>query len=784
MLILSAINPEQALSDDEAELMELDLAAVAAGSTEALERLYNTAKAAVYSYSLSVLRNVQDAEDVLHDCFVNIFTAAAGYRPHGKPMAWIITIAKNLCFARLRQHNRQEQLPDEDWSEMLADNAGLSNEDRLVLRECLGRLSEEENRIVVLHAVAGFKHREIASVTGMPLATVLSKYRRAIAKLRENLQEQRRETTMKHNEQEIKAMVKKAYSAATPDVLESVLSDCKKLKGRVTPMKKKNYLKSIIAAAAAVVFVLAGVIGFGTYQKANKVVSTVALDVNPGIEITVNAKEKVLDVKAMNDDAKKVIGDMNFKGSDLDVAVNALIGSMLRCGYLSEITNSILVSVDSSDAAQGEALQKRIAAEIEAILNQNGGGSVLSQTVSHDAELEKLAAEYGITLGKAKLIQQITSASPLYTFESLVSLSINDLNLLMNSGKLNLGGIDRSGTPASGAYIGEEAAKRIAFEHAGVAESEITEYECEMDYEHGRMVYDIEFSGSDSTNGGYIEYDYHIDAENGEILKYDFEHDDDHHATPAPGSEYITSEEAIAFALERAGLARNQVTNLKAEFETEHGVALYEVEFDANGYEYEIKVNAADGSILKFDRDYDDDHNHGGHHENPTAAPTAAPTQAPSESYIGEERAKQIAFNRAGVSASQVKNLKVKLDTDDGRAIYEIEFDANGYEYDVDVDAVNGNVVDFDKDAIDDDDDEPKPTPAPAGDYIGAERAKKIAFNRAGISASQAEELEVELEREDGRMVYTVEFKAGGYEYEVEIDALTGEILDYDVERD
>ena len=576
---------------------------------------------------------------------------------------------------------------------------------------------------------------------------------------------------MKHNEQEIKAMVKKAYSAATPDVLESVLSDCKKLKGRVTPMKKKNYLKSIIAAAAAVVFVLAGVIGFGTYQKANKVVSTVALDVNPGIEITVNAKEKVLDVKAMNDDAKKVIGDMNFKGSDLDVAVNALIGSMLRCGYLSEITNSILVSVDSSDAAQGEALQKRIAAEIEAILNQNGGGSVLSQTVSHDAELEKLAAEYGITLGKAKLIQQITSASPLYTFESLVSLSINDLNLLMNSGKLNLGGIDRSGTPASGAYIGEEAAKRIAFEHAGVAESEITEYECEMDYEHGRMVYDIEFSGSDSTNGGYIEYDYHIDAENGEILKYDFEHDDDHHATPAPGSEYITSEEAIAFALERAGLARNQVTNLKAEFETEHGVALYEVEFDANGYEYEIKVNAADGSILKFDRDYDDD-------DEPK------PTSAPAGDYIGTERAKKIAFNRAGVSASQVKNLKVKLDTDDGRAIYEIEFDANGYEYDVDVDAVNGNVVDFDKDAIDDDDDEPKPTPAPAGDYIGAERAKKIAFNRAGISASQAEELEVELEREDGRMVYTVEFKAGGYEYEVEIDALTGEILDYDVERD
>ena len=161
---------------------------IAEGDKAALGDLYGHTADAVYAYALSVLHSSHDAEDVLHDTFIKIYSGAAGYTDHGKPMAWIITIAKNLCFARLRQHNRQEQLPDEDWSEMLADNAGLSNEDRLVLRECLGRLSEEENRIVVLHAVAGFKHREIASVTGMPLATVLSKYRRAIAKLRENLQ--------------------------------------------------------------------------------------------------------------------------------------------------------------------------------------------------------------------------------------------------------------------------------------------------------------------------------------------------------------------------------------------------------------------------------------------------------------------------------------------------------------------------------------------------------------------------------------------------------------------
>ena len=596
-------------------------------------------------------------------------------------------------------------------------------------------------------------------------------------------------------ERQLEERLRAALEHAAPNDVEGVLSRCAPRQGGAIPItaaraspKKHRWLP--LAAAACLVLAVTGG-GVGYYLQSNTVASIISLDVNPGVELTVNRQEKVLSAAPTNEDAVDILDGMELKGTPLDVAMNAIVGSLVKNGYVDELANSILITVEDEDTARGARLQQELTSQADAVLaSAQVNGAILSQTFQHNDALQQKADEYGISAGKAALIQTIAdSSSGLYTFEELVGLPINDLNLLMNSGKLNLGGIDRSGTPASGAYIGEEAAKRIALEHAGVAENEITEYECEMDYEHGRMVYDIEFSGSDSTNGGYIEYDYHIDAENGEILKYDFEHDDDHHATPAPGSEYITSEEAIAFALERAGLARNQVTNLKAEFETEHGIALYEVEFDANGYEYEIEVNAADGSILKFDRDYDDDHNHGGHHDDHNHGghhenPTAAPTQAPSESYIGTERAKQIAFNRAGVSASQVKNLKVKLDTDDGRAIYEIEFDANGYEYDVDVDAVNGNVVDFDKDVIDDDDDEPKSTPAPAGDYIGAERAKKIAFNRAGISASQAEELEVELEREDGRMVYTVEFKAGGYEYEVEIDALTGEILDYDVERD
>lgn len=167
------------------------LAAIKNGDKEALGELYSIASASVYSYALSVLRSVHDAEDVLHDCFVNIFTSAGAYIPCGKPFAWIITIAKNLCLMKLRERKRfaHGAEADEDWDMAFAEGSGLSPEDSLMIRRCMSLLSEEENRIVVLHAVAGFKHREIADIMDIPLMTVISKYRRAIQKLRKNLED-------------------------------------------------------------------------------------------------------------------------------------------------------------------------------------------------------------------------------------------------------------------------------------------------------------------------------------------------------------------------------------------------------------------------------------------------------------------------------------------------------------------------------------------------------------------------------------------------------------------
>lgn len=157
---------------------------IADGDYDALEALYNNTKASVYGYALSILKNTFDAEDVLHDVYVSIFSSAQGYFSHGKPLAWILTITRNLCLMKIREHKRKADMPEENWEAYLDNCERMSTLDKLVITECMKSLSDEERQIVALHAVSGFKHREIALFLQMPLSTVLSKYNRAIKKLR------------------------------------------------------------------------------------------------------------------------------------------------------------------------------------------------------------------------------------------------------------------------------------------------------------------------------------------------------------------------------------------------------------------------------------------------------------------------------------------------------------------------------------------------------------------------------------------------------------------------
>ena len=169
------------------------IASIAEGDKDALAALYEETHTAVYGFALSIVKNAQDAEDILQDVFVNVFLAAGSYRAHGKVMAWLLTIAKNLAFMKLRKQKKETLMSPEDWhtqfAEQIDTRSSVTREDSLLLRTLLGNLSDEERQIVTLHALAGCKHREIAVILGIPLPTVLSKYRRALRKLEKQLEE-------------------------------------------------------------------------------------------------------------------------------------------------------------------------------------------------------------------------------------------------------------------------------------------------------------------------------------------------------------------------------------------------------------------------------------------------------------------------------------------------------------------------------------------------------------------------------------------------------------------
>ncbi len=175
---------------DTHSVTEYLIARIAKGDTEALRQLYEQQYTAVYGFAYSFLKNPHDAQDVVQETFVSINTSAAKYRAQGKPMAWILTITKNAALMKLRDGKRtlsyEEAVQPHAASEQSFETQ-VHNSD--FARRALSLLSKESRQIVLLHAVSGFKHREIADILGMKLSTVLSKYNRAITKIQNECKE-------------------------------------------------------------------------------------------------------------------------------------------------------------------------------------------------------------------------------------------------------------------------------------------------------------------------------------------------------------------------------------------------------------------------------------------------------------------------------------------------------------------------------------------------------------------------------------------------------------------
>ncbi len=486
------------------------------------------------------------------------------------------------------------------------------------------------------------------------------------------------------NNRQLEKALRTAAEHAAPDDLEGLLSRCGPQKGTVISMEerkktvpaRRRFLPVVIAAC--LVLVIAG--GLFTVQQlqGGQVASVVSLDVNPSITLKLNSREIVLDAIAENADAETVLDGMDLKGDDLNKAMNAIIGSLLKNGYVDQLANSILITVEDQDAQRAASLQEKLSAEAESILSAaQVSGAILSQTLDgSDASLQSLAETYGISEGKASLIQSIVDASGgVQSFEGLVGLSINELNLLSSSMVVPQGtnpGVndDRTlvstGTPDQSGYIGAEAALQAAYTAAGVSAGDVILIKSGFDYEDGRMVYEMEFLAAD------VKYEYDIDALTGAVVKSERE-------SYAGVEQNVQSADmgrdaALEAACTAAGVSAGDVTDLTVEMDYDHGRLVYEIDFWCGTTSYDFEIDAATGEVRKQEQE-------------------SHPGAMNAGDAIGRDAAIDIALQDAGLTRDQVYELEADADLDERTPRYEVDFQSGGMEYSYKIDAATGEIL-------------------------------------------------------------------------------------------
>ena len=390
-----------------------------------------------------------------------------------------------------------------------------------------------------------------------------------------------------------------ALEKTAPDDVSGVLSRCEARKGTVINMETKKTTKrrwtSLIAACLAVMLLGGGLF----YQRANAVASVVSLDVNPSIELKVNRSEKVLVCTPLNEDAKAILADMgngaDLKGAKLDVAVNAIVGSLVRNGYLDSISSAIMISVEDKNADRAQKLQQELASAVDGVLQTSEAkAAVLTQTLTQDAAREQQARENSISTGKAALVNRVLAINPALKFDALAKLSVEELKDLAEAG-------------APAMPIGKDAAAYAAEQYAGTAALDSVTAEVDSELDESPAHYEVEL------HTAWGEFEYLVDAYTGKVLSGQKDllatapaGDEAAKPTAPSGGADIGHAKAKSIALNHAGVSENEAYDMEIELDDEDGTLVYEVEFKSGGMEYSYEINAATGAILKHETEIDD----------------------------------------------------------------------------------------------------------------------------------------------------------------------------------
>ena len=284
-------------------------------------------------------------------------------------------------------------------------------------------------------------------------------------------------------------------------------------------MKKIFVLLTLVVALA--IGCLTGC-QLGTTDPKDNAASVVTIDVNPGIRVYLASDDTVIEVEATNEDGDAIVAEVkaSIKGEALDTAVDTIVDEMFDRGFLSDESNSVLVSLEKEAEGISEKLNEKIKKSFE---KHGKVAGIISQRVHElkdevKASIEDIAEKYDISEGKAHVIEKIREEFPELDEKELAELKMNDLALMLegvsDEAKEQF---DRIGKIAEDMYVGAEAALSAVISDAEIALDDIVFKKIHISREDGKMVYEVEIVTKT------MEYEYEIDAATGEILEKESE---------------------------------------------------------------------------------------------------------------------------------------------------------------------------------------------------------------------------------------------------------------------
>lgn len=465
-------------------------------------------------------------------------------------------------------------------------------------------------------------------------------------------------------------------------------------------ISKKSLLKTLLPLLL-ILLVLAGC-GNSADKGAEAPLDTQAmgaliLSVNPKVEISYNSHGMVIQLQGLNEDGEKIVEAYGaFEGQTCREVTCGLIKKMQESGYFYSENGeqkNVVLQLAAGSLCPDDAFLENVTEGVKVTVNGLSEGNntvlnlpVVSPTPAPEAQsitLEQakaIALEYGlfaedvkVEFTKAELdddVYELEFTADNHRYE--VEISKTGEVLKFEAEYLST---DAPQQTQDGTFITLEEAKKIALRHANLADQkEAVFVKEEFDHKKGR--YELEI-----LCGGY-EYEVKVDATNGNVLEMEVEATK--HTAPDTSLRKVTLEEAKAVVLKDLNL--KTATFDKEEYDASEEE--YELELTVDGVEYEYTISACTGEILEKDWD-----------EKEMAKSTPKPGD--TSSFIGVKKAKALALKHAGLTGKSVTYEEAKLDKEDGRYVYEIEFEYGGMEYEYELDAQTGDILKAEKEKAD-----------------------------------------------------------------------------------